>query len=314
MSLTPFIHNFLETLGKLGYARTTLSGYAQDLQAFERHVVRCGDLRITDLTLRIVEDYLDGSTLGDVSPSPATRNRRLSCLRSFFRYLIEREELPQDQDPTRRVRFARLAQREPSFLSYNEYARMIQAVRQTTQGWMQARDAAILATFYNTGIRLSELTSLNVEQVDTVGARFLRLSRKGGLIKDIPINQTTLRALAAWMNVHPQRPIPTSCPLFISRLQQRLSRRTVELIVGKYARLAGIQRRVSPHTFRHSVCSELQRRGASLKTTQTLLDHASVQTTMRYSHSAEADLRTALASLDDPDLWQNAPFHPTKNR
>ena len=115
MSLTPLIHNFLETLGKLGYARTTLSGYAQDLHAFERHVVRCGDLRITDITLRIVDAFLDGQDPDGKPPCPATRNRRLSCLRSFFRYLIEQGELPNDQDPTRRVRFARLAQRGTQF-------------------------------------------------------------------------------------------------------------------------------------------------------------------------------------------------------
>ncbi|RJO60561.1 MAG: hypothetical protein C4542_08885 [Dehalococcoidia bacterium] len=303
MPLEQEIDNFVKYLGNLGYADSTRIGYEQDLRAFVRFVEKSNDGQRPNLSPENVEAFINRPDQHGKPPSPAYRNRRLSCLRSFFRYLVERQLLDENMNPTRLVRFARLAQTEPSALIYSEYVRIIQTIRQSEAGWLKRRDLAVVATLYNTGIRLSELTALNVEQFDQEGARFVALARKGGQVKDLPVNQNVVWALSSWLNVHPLFGSDPRCPLFVSRLKRRLSGRTVEQLVAKYAKQTGLRKPVTPHTFRHSHCTEIQRRGAEIKTAQAAMGHRRVETTMRYSHSQEADIRAAIAKLDDPSLW-----------
>ncbi len=303
MQLAQAIDTYLKSLDNLGYSKSTITSYALDLKSFSQRLKPDAIMRPIQVSSVDIEDFINRPDKTGKLPSSSYRNRRLSCLRSFFRFLEEKKVLTKAENPTRSIRFAKVVQSEPSSLTYGEYARIIQAVRQNTSGWMKRRDLAIIALLYNTGIRLSELISLNMEQVDIANARLVGLKRKGGNHKDLLVNQTVLWALSAWLCVHPYPRLECPCPLFMSRLPRRLSKRTVEQLVGKYAKKAGIEKRVSPHTFRHSVCSELQRRGASIRATQELLNHLSLQTTMRYSHSLEIELRTALASLDDASLW-----------
>jgi len=306
MFLEQEIDNFVKYLGNLGYADSTQTGYEQDLRALARFVEKSNNRPSWTIPPVAVEAFINRPDQHGKPPSPAYRNRRLSCLRSFFRYLMERQLLDKNQNPTRLVRFARLAQIEPSALTYAEYARIIQTIRQTKSGWLKRRDLAVVVTLYNTGIRLSELTALNVEQFDQEGARFVALARKGGQVKDLPVNQNVVWALTSWLKVHPLFHSDPQCPLFVSRLKRRLSGRTVEQLVAKYAKQAGLEKPVTPHTFRHSHCTEIQRRGAEIKTAQAAMGHRRVETTMRYSHSQEADIRAAIAKLDDPSLWSDA--------
>jgi len=303
MSLEQEIDNFVKYLANLGYADSTRTGYEQDLHAFANFIEKPNDRPSLNIPPTTVEAFINRPDRNGKPPSPAYRNRRLSCLRSFFHYLVERQLLEESLNPTRPIRFARLAQSEPSALTYAEYVRIIQAIRQSESGWLKRRDLAVVATLYNTGIRLSELTALNAEQFDQEGARFVALARKGGQVKDLPINQNVVWALSFWLKVHPLLHSDPRCPLFVSRLKRRLSGRTVEQLVGKYAKQAGLEKPVTPHTFRHSHCTEIQRRGAEIKTAQAAMGHRRVETTMRYSHSQEADIRAAIAKLDDPSLW-----------
>ena len=300
MSNDALLQEFFNDLKRLGYADSTLKGYRQDLHTL---ALFCGG-PITAMSQATVEAFISRPNDKGDSPSPAYRNRRLSCLRSFFRFLVRQGWLDDNHDPTRHVRFSRLVQSEPSFLSYAEYVKIIRTVRKVPKNWLRRRDLAIIATLYNTGIRLSELTALNVEQFDKEGERFVGLKRKGGKIKDLPVNQNVVWALGSWLNMHPLWASSPRCPMFVNRQHNRLSGRAIEKRIALYAQKSGMDKPVTPHTFRHSHCTEIQRRGAEARTAQAAMGHRRIETTMRYSHSEEEDIRLAIGRLNDPELWE----------
>ncbi len=205
-----------------------------------------------------------------------------AALRTFFKYLTQRHGLK--SNPLADVQLPKLEKKLPHFLNAQQIAALLAAPLQMERqkqapAWMPARDAAILELFYSSGLRLAELVSLDVKDVD-VFSESVRVLGKGRKERVVPVGAPALEAIQRYR--HEAR-VETG-PLFISKVRRRLRATNVWLVVQRYLAHAGIAVRVSPHQLRHSFATHLLDAGADLRSVQSLLGHASLSTTQIYTH------------------------------
>jgi integrase/recombinase XerD len=296
----PFEHLVLDFLAYLeferGLSRNTLDAYRSDLQQFGAHLERTGGDALAagpDDLAAFVASLADGD--GERPPvAPATLQRKVACLRSFYRHLRRAELL--EQDPTGELRAPRQDRKLPQVLSREEVAKLLEQPSGVTPAAL--RDRALLETMYACGLRASEATALEVGDVD-LGAGILRTRGKGSKERLVPIGSTAGRALAAYL----RRGRP---PLAGDRLEQRLflnhrgsglTRQGLYKIVQRHARAAGLEGRMSPHTLRHTFATHLLAGGCDLRSLQEMLGHADIATTQLYT-LLSADRLTDALSLD----------------
>ena len=260
-----------------------------------------------DLDMDSVRTHLAGlNTAGKARASVA---RKLSALKTFVRYL-RREDLI-EHDPTARAVAPTRDHTIPVFLSEPEITRLIETP--DTGDPLGRRDRAILELFYASGLRLSELVAIDLEDVNLSG-RMVRVMGKGRKERLLPFNQSALAAIRAWMNdraviLAGRRPKPVAAkgkktpaptlsrrpaalgdPLFINYRGTRLTDRSVDRLLRKYVARCSTRMGISPHALRHSFATHLLQRGADLRAIQELLGHAALSTTQRYTHVNAAQL------------------------
>lgn len=232
--------------------------------------------------------------------SPATTRRKISCLRSFFRFLMREGHV--EVNPFSGLVMPKRVRRLPKVLSVSEVSRLLQAPALAAgpsaakkdpvgRAWLEygpARDAAVLELLYSTGMRVGELTSLGDDQVDYLSG-VIQARGKGKKERLCPFGRPAHRALRAavekrdvfWMALGRRGKPPA---LFLNRKGGRLTSRSVERILKKYLALAGLDPKLSPHALRHSFATHLLDAGADLRSVQELLGHASLSTTQIYTH------------------------------
>jgi len=241
------------------------------------------------------EDGVRGflAEMHDRGNSRASAGRRLAALRTFARYLV-REDLIAD-DPTSLVGAPRKEQTLPAHLEVGEMERLLDAPDRSTV--IGRRDRAVLELFYASGLRLSELVDLDIDDVNLSG-RILRARGKGGKERLVPFGNAAaeaLRAMSGDRSVGGDAPAPARAnargrharprhPLFRNLRGGRLTTRSVDRIVRRYVREAAIGRGLSPHALRHTFATHLLQAGADLRAIQELLGHARLSTTQRYTH------------------------------
>lgn len=233
--------------------------------------------------------------------SKASAARKLSALRAFGRYL--RREGVLDGDPSALVGAPRREVRIPNHLAVGEIEKLLDTPDGSTP--LGRRDKAILELFYASGLRLSELVSLNLDDVN-LSARVVRVLGKGRKERIVPFNQSATSALRAWMAdraafapppaaaVRRAREVSTRRrsvdPLFLNYRGGRLSTRSVDKLVRRYVAQCSTRYGISPHALRHSFATHLLEAGADLRAIQELLGHARLSTTQRYTHVNAAQL------------------------
>jgi integrase/recombinase XerC len=269
----------------------TLRAYRTDLElwlvwlAGDRGV-RPSQLRLPAFDSDAVRGFL--GALYDRGNSRASTARRLAALRGFARFLLREEQI--ETDPTAVIGAPRKEKTLPSHLSGSDMDRLLAAPDTSTVAGR--RDAAILELFYASGLRLSELVALDLDDVNLAG-RVVRVMGKGGRERLVPFNQATARALRAMLADHASLPDAQSSgarrhrtrhPLFRNLRGGRLTTRSVDRIVRQYVRKAGIGGGISPHALRHTFATHLLQAGADLRAIQELLGHARLSTTQRYTH------------------------------
>ncbi len=210
----------------------------------------------------------------------STVSRTLSAVRSFHRFLVREDEAA--RDPTSAVVRPRVPRRLPRPLSVGEVTRLLEAAGQPTPAGL--RDLAMLELLYGSGLRVSELVGLDVDDVDLEGGS-LRVLGKGGREREVPLGRHARRALEAYLTgARPVLAGPGSRgALFLNRRGGRLTRHGCARLLAACARRAGIGRRVTPHVLRHSFATHLLEGGADVRVVQELLGHASVATTQVYT-------------------------------
>ena len=276
-----------------GLAANTLAAYRRDLQRYvaflrARGIVRAG--QVDDIVVRSFIASLSASTHGpDDAPYKATSvSRALSAVRSFHRFLVG--EGIAVYDPTSEVVRPRVPRPLPHPLGVDEVRRLIETPDLATPTGL--RDRAILEVLYGAGLRVSELTGLDVDDLDLEGGS-VRVLGKGGKEREVPIGRHAQHAVSAYLararpHLVRQR---TRGALFLNTRGGRLSRQSCAKLLAVYASRAGIGRRVSPHDLRHSFATHLLEGGADVRVVQELLGHASVATTQIYTLVTEQHLR-----------------------
>jgi integrase/recombinase XerC len=252
----------------------TIRGYEHDLRDFQRFLAsREGTADPAVADMRTVRAWL--ASHHERGLDAATVARRLAALRSWFRFLVRRGVIP--RNPGREVRGPRLPRKLVGFLPIDEATTLVEARAFASRA--RERDVAIFELLYASGLRVSELAGLDVDDVDTM-ARTVRVLGKGRRERIVPFGTKAARAVDTWRARRGSAP----GPLFLNHRGGRLTVRSIHTLVRRGARAAGITRRVTPHTLRHTFATHLLDSGADLRAIQELLGHQRLSTTQRYTH------------------------------
>jgi len=222
---------------------------------------------------------------------PASIRLRFAALRSLYTYMLQREGLR--ANPLAEVVLPKARHGLPVHLSLRQMEELLSLPLRTpvdkkSPAWLPFRDAAILELFYSSGMRLSELVSLNADAVQ--GTDCVRVLGKGRKVRLVPIGDYAKEALARYLELTCPEP---GAPLFISRLGSRMTGRSVQLMLDKYLRLSDIPFHISPHKLRHTFATHLLDAGADLRAVQELLGHSSLSTTQIYTHVTKSRMKAA---------------------
>lgn len=250
--------------------------YRRDLNALSDYCDEAGVAHWPDLDSEHMRNW--SATCFRRGLSPRSIQRRLSAARTFFRYLLREKHVT--KNPAQSVSAPKGAKRLPSNLDADRMARLLEI---TGKGPLIDRDRAILELLYSSGLRLAELTDLNLGDVDSQDAT-VRVTGKGNKDRIVPVGSRALQALAQWYVSRPGLAAPDEKALFVSNRGTRLSRRSVQARVDYWARRQGIDTKVYPHLFRHSFASHLLESSHDLRAVQELLGHANISTTQVYTH------------------------------
>ncbi len=284
----PHEHLLLDFLAYLeferGLSRNTLEAYRSDLLQFGAWMeARDADPLTADhATLAaFLTDLATGDPPERQPAANATLQRKAACLRSFYRHLRREEVI--DHDPTAELRAPRKDQRLPKVLSRDEVARLLCAPRGTNPAAL--RDRALLELMYACGLRASEAIGLTVADVD-LEAGLLRATGKGSKERIVPIGREAVTAVRIYLERG--RPafvgLAPEPHLFVNQRGSGLTRQGLYKIVQRYARAAGLDGKMSPHTLRHTFATHLLAGGCDLRSLQEMLGHADIATTQIYTH------------------------------
>jgi integrase/recombinase XerD len=284
----------LDFLGYLelerGLSRNTLEAYRSDLQQFGEFLTRVGvgPLAVSSNVLAAwITEIAQGD--GERRPAaPATLQRKLACLRSFYRYL--RREGQITEDPTAELRAPRASQRLPRVLTRDQVNRLLEQPSGTKP--QALRDKALLETMYACGLRASEAIGLTLADID-LDAGVLLARGKGAKERLVPVGGVALATLAAYLERG--RPklvgIAEEPHVFVNLRGRALSRQGLYKIVQRHAKTAGLDSSMSPHTLRHTFATHLLAGGCDLRSLQEMLGHADIGTTQIYTHLSTERLR-----------------------
>jgi len=260
-----------------GMAGNTVTAYGHDLDRYAAWVADGGmrDFRIP--TLGELANYI--GYLREEGLAPASVARHLVALKMFYRFMKLEERA--DAAAVELLASPALWERIPTVLSPDNVERLLHAPLPAERFYL--RDRAILETLYATGCRASEVVNLKTADL-YLDARFCRATGKGNKQRIVPLGSKAVAALCAYLGEgRPDLPAAAEY-VFLSRGGRRLDREVLWLIVKKYVRRAGLAKKTSPHTLRHSFATHLLSNGADLRAVQELLGHASIGTTQIYTH------------------------------
>ena len=262
-----------------GVATNTQLAYRGDLARFAEYLVRERHPDPLHVTTTLVLGFL--MQMKDGGYAPTSIARRFAAVKMFYRFLALEGLVT--RNVTAALESPRLWRRLPSVLSPEEVERLLAAPDTTTP--LGLRDKAIIEMLYATGARVTEVCSLDVDSIH-YDYGYLRCMGKGSKERVVPVGSAALALTQTYATeVRPLfvrgRPTPA---LFLSRTGRRLTRKTIERLVKKWARLSGIVKRTTPHTLRHSFATHLLAGGADLRSVQEMLGHASIVTTQVYTH------------------------------
>ena len=294
MYLSEALDNFIESIEvEGGRSKKTAENYTLYI---ERFIEFAGDIKISEISYELVRKYrlwlnryenYNGVNLGK-----STQAYHLIALRRLLTYLSKRDI--KSLEPTK-IELPKMTKPQVNFLHYEEVERLLGVIPQDTE--LGLRDRAILELLFSSGLRVSELINLNRDHINTKRREF-SVRGKGNKDRPIYISKTASQHIDNYLKSRKDN----LSPLFINYSKRcttpsldgnyrRLTARSVQRMIEKYARLAGITKKVSPHTMRHSFATDLLLNGADLRSVQSMLGHASISTTQIYTHITDQHLK-----------------------
>ncbi|MEY8762813.1 MULTISPECIES: tyrosine recombinase XerC [Clostridium] len=312
------LNDFLNYLGTIrGKSKNTLNGYKIDLTMFFRFLklykgLINGDYEFKKININdIDENFVRHISLSDLfafisfvenyrNNGDCSRARKVAAIKSFFKYLYSKAKII-DENPALELESPKISQKNPIYLSLEESKELLRAV----DGKFKKRDYCIITFFLNCGMRLSELCGINISNIkeDT-----LTVIGKGSKERTIYLNKACRRALKNYLEERSKYhdKIKNRDALFISRNYNRINKRTVELMLKKYLKKAGLDsRKYTPHKLRHTAATLMYKYGnVDIRSLQKILGHENVSTTQIYTHVDDEELRKAVKSnpLSEEDM------------
>ena len=243
------------------------------------------DIDITDLHAYIsyCDSYYNDST--------KTKARKISAIKSWFKYLHNTVELI-DKNPSEKLELPKLQKRNPVYLTLSESEKVINAIKLEENEFNRARDLCIILIFLTCGLRISELTGINIESIKDDK---LNVIGKGNKERTVFLNENCLYAIKCYLKLRPITPDTTA--LFISSHKKRISNRSIQIRLKKYIQLAGLDPNIyTPHKLRHTAATLMYKYGdVDIRTIQTILGHTSVATTQIYTHLDDDDIKKGIS-------------------
>jgi integrase/recombinase XerC len=276
-SETDWIDRFIRHLEyERRLSKLTCKHYRRDLNALSEY---CDSIDLNKWD-QVDDDHLRSVSAGWFRRGLAPRSiqRRLSAIRMFFRFLLREKHVK--KNPVQTVRAPKAGKRLPENLDADRMAKLLDI---PGEGPLVARDRAVLELLYSSGLRLAELTDLNIGDVDMADCT-VRVTGKGNKDRIVPVGRHAITALRQW---HTERGLLAALgenALFVSNRGSRLSQRSVQARVDHWAKRQGINTKVYPHLFRHSFASHLLESSHDLRAVQELLGHSNISTTQIYTH------------------------------
>ena len=276
-------------------SENTVAAYMRDYDDFMHYVLRLHTAVPKDVTSEIISKYMDW--LYRSGCSSASQARKLSGVKSLYNYLLIKDEI--EQMPTESIEPPKAERLLPDVLTVAEIDAMIATFDMTTV--KGCRDNAIVEVLYSTGLRVSELVSLRIDNL-FFGEGYIRVVGKGDKQRLVPIGSAARDKIQLYMEL--RRPKRSSeATLFLNNRGEPLTRVMVFNIIKQAACLAGVEKNISPHTLRHSYATHLLEGGANIRQVQELLGHESITTTEVYTHLDRGHLRRVVEdSFVDLDL------------
>lgn len=267
-------------------SRATLSAYRRDLERFLKNIRPDGQRSLANLTPPDITGYI--KKLRSAGLSAASTARSLAAIKGFYRYLSAQNLVT--SNPAETVESPRLWKTIPQTLGVEEVDRLLAAPDKTTPRGL--RDSAMLETMYATGLRVSELVSLEVRDIN-FEMGYLSVVGKGSKKRSVPMGETALDMIKEYRASARPKLMGGKWgdALFVTRRGEPMSRQSFWKIVKLYALKAGITKDISPHSLRHSFATHLLERGADLRSVQRMLGHSDISTTQVYTHVAKSRMK-----------------------
>lgn len=254
----------------------TLENYRRDLEQAESWCRLQGLIGWDRLDQQHIQGYIAERHRGGLSGK--SLQRELSSLRGLFRYLMREQRA--ETNPAELVRAPKAQRKLPNTLNTDEMSHLLDV---PVEDILEIRDLAMMELFYSSGLRLSEMASLDLNDLDLDDA-LADVTGKGAKTRRVPVGRKAIEALKAWLELRPTIAVRRENALFISRLGRRIHQRTIQVRLEKWAKEKGASRHVHPHMLRHSFATHLLESSGDLRAVQEMLGHKDIATTQIYTH------------------------------
>ena len=257
------------------YSDDTLKNYISDLKKFIIYLSDINVVKITDITLDVTQSYINSLNRNGLTPT--SLSRKASSIRSFFSFLYKKKYI--DKNPTTKIFVPKKMQKLPFILSIDQIDELCKI---PATNFAAIRDKAMIELMYSSGLRLSEITSLNVSSVN-MRDKIISVVGKGNKQRYLPIGSKAIEALSNWINTRSTSKVSEDA-LFLNKFGNRLSNRSVQTRLNYWASFKGLNCKISPHTLRHSCATHLLESSGDLRAVQEFLGHEDISTTQIYTN------------------------------
>lgn len=282
-----YINRFIDYLAvERGLAKNTLESYGRDLRQFQGYLVDQENKKLEEANQATILGYLNN--LKNQRKAVSTISRNVAAIKSFYQYLVQETYL--SLDPTVKIETPKIEKKLPKILSIMEVEELLKQPSSKVPSGM--RDKAMLELLYATGIRVSEIISLNISDVN-LDMGYIKCYGKGSKERLVPLGSIAVKSVHEYVNKGRPQIVRTyeEATLFVNHHGNRLTRQGFWKIIKKYAHQANITKEITPHTLRHSFATHLLENGADLRSVQEMLGHADISTTQIYTQVTKNQLK-----------------------
>jgi integrase/recombinase XerC len=269
------IEKFIEYIADhKNYSKNTIKSYKEDLYQFLKFLQEEGIKDFEKVEYEHLIKFIGKLKLSNYKEK--TIARKVASLKSFYKFLFSTKDIK--KNPCLLLTSPKVPEKLPDFLTYDEILKLLNVSGKDT--WQFLRDKTILELLYSTGIRVGEIANLKIDDINFVD-EVIKVRGKGKKERIVPFGKYALNCLMKYIE---KRPNKKERYLFLNKYGKRLTERSIERIVKKYSLISGINKRVTPHTLRHTFATHLLEKGVDLRTVQELLGHERITTTQIYTH------------------------------